>query len=128
MIVSLKWYTLLSNMRKQEAALWLDSKSNNPMAESRFCCFGTRDSAIPRTPSDQNYVLQDMFNVDYISGREGYEDFVTKCNNEGIVIVHIAKSGSIADAWRVCSMGCCCPQCPSNASRLCNAWAFLHGT
>jgi hypothetical protein len=99
------------------------------MAESRFCCFGIRDSAILRAPSDQIHVLQDMFKVDYTRGRDGNEDFVTKCNNDSILIVNRdAKCGSIVDAWRVCSMGCCCTQCPSNASRLCHVWAFLHGT
>ncbi len=52
------------------------------MAEGSFCCFGIRDSAIPRTSSDQVHVLQDMLKVDYEREREreGNEDFVTKCN------------------------------------------------
>ncbi|CAM6065614.1 unnamed protein product, partial [Sphagnum tenellum] len=46
-----------------------------------------------------------MFKVDYTRGRDGNEDFVTKCNNDGILVVNRdAKCGSVVDAWRVCSM------------------------
>ncbi len=55
----------------------------------------TRDSAIPRTSSDQIHVLQDMFKVDYEREREGNEDFVTKCNKAFLLSTCMPNVGAL---------------------------------
>ncbi len=85
------------------------------MAEGSFCCFGTRDSAIPRTSSDQVHVLQDMFKVDYEREREGNEDFVTKCNKAFLLSTCMPNVGALwmygeCVQWLFLSMA----WCPSN--------------
>ncbi len=71
------------------------------MAEGSFCCFGIRDSAIPRTSSDQVHVLQDMLKVDYERERErerereGNEDFVTKCNKTFLLSTCMPNVGAL---------------------------------